>query len=200
MDTMTEAEEFLVSQGVPLNPNKMFDSDGWHRSFEVRSMFISKYGFAAPNKEALQTIAAASPILEVGAGSGYWSYELRKLGADVIATDPALTRYGIDDKRNFFWPTSYTQVRRLTATKAIARYPERTLLTVWPDYRKDWSAKMLRKYRGKHLFYVGEDEGGCTGPEAFHSHLSKHFTLINTVSIPQFSGIHDRLYHYQRKK
>lgn len=36
------------------------------------------FGFAVPNRRALETIAHNSPILEIGAGSGYWSWELQQ--------------------------------------------------------------------------------------------------------------------------
>lgn len=45
------------------------------------------YAFAAPNSRALQALAELSPILEVGAGVGYWALLLKQAGVSVLATD-----------------------------------------------------------------------------------------------------------------
>lgn len=42
---------------------------------------------AAPNAAAVAALAARSPLLEVGAGTGYWARCLRAAGADVLALD-----------------------------------------------------------------------------------------------------------------
>lgn len=193
---MTEAEDFLTSQGVKLNPGDDFEQ--WQLSFKVRSTYIKKYGFAIPNDIAIKTIAAAEPILEVGAGSGYWTYELRKQGVDVIATDPATGRYRLNEAA-FLWEAGWCKVEKLTAIEAIKTYSSRTLLVVWPDM-EDWPIKALKAYPGKHLFYVGERDGGCTGNDAFHTYLNRHFELIQEVNIPQFAGINDCLFYYQRNE
>jgi hypothetical protein len=36
-----------------------------------RGEFIKKYGYAIPNKEALERIASYGPLLEIGAGAFY---------------------------------------------------------------------------------------------------------------------------------
>jgi hypothetical protein len=47
------------------------------------------FGYAVPTEEALAALAALSPLLEIGAGVGYWAALLRGRGADVLATDAA---------------------------------------------------------------------------------------------------------------
>lgn len=42
---------------------------------------------AAPNAAAVAALAACSPLVEVGAGLGYWARCLRATGADVLALD-----------------------------------------------------------------------------------------------------------------
>ncbi len=46
---------------------------------------VSKYSWALPNEELLTEIASRSPIIEIGAGNGYWASLLSKKGADIIA-------------------------------------------------------------------------------------------------------------------
>ena len=195
---ITEAEKFLISQGLNLSPSSGYNFNPNIEYFKVRDQYLKKYGFAIPNEHALKTIAAASPILEIGAGSGYWAHELRNAGADVVATDPATGKYTIH--KNGFWEFRWEAVERLPANEAINIYSNRVLLTVWPDYDCEWPLKALEVYSGKNVFYIGEGDGGCTGNDAFHNYLSEHFGLVDEIGIPQFPGIHDRLFWYQRKR
>jgi methylase of polypeptide subunit release factors len=45
------------------------------------------YAFASPNSEALKALVKLSPIVEIGAGVGYWAALLRQQGAEVVAID-----------------------------------------------------------------------------------------------------------------
>lgn len=50
---------------------------------------VHVYAYAAPNAAALEALLAQSPLLELGAGTGYWARLLRGAGADVLALDIA---------------------------------------------------------------------------------------------------------------
>lgn len=43
---------------------------------EVLRPLIDRYSCVIANENALETIAKYSPIIEIGAGSGYWAYLL----------------------------------------------------------------------------------------------------------------------------
>jgi hypothetical protein len=58
------------------------------------------YAFAAPNSRALKALAEVSPIIEVGAGVGYWALLLRQAGVAVVATDALPTTKCTDDNIN----------------------------------------------------------------------------------------------------
>ena len=53
---------------------------------------MEKFGFAILTARAISELAKLvgtdAQILEVGAGSGYWSYELHCAGIEAWATDP----------------------------------------------------------------------------------------------------------------
>lgn len=53
----------------------------------ARAWSCHLYAFAAPNERALAALAALGPVLEVGAGVGYWAHLLRERGVSVVATD-----------------------------------------------------------------------------------------------------------------
>ena len=70
--------------------------------------------------------------------------------------------------------------------------------TVWPCYSLDWAAWTLALYPGDIVLYVGEWRA-CTADDTFHDLLDEHFEEAACVDIPQWFGLHDRLYVYKRK-
>src|SRR5260370_8725271 len=56
---------------------------------ERRRELASLFSWAVPNARALEVLAAHAPLLECGAGMGYWSALLRARGVDVLAYDAA---------------------------------------------------------------------------------------------------------------
>lgn len=162
--------------------------------FEVRESFIEKFGFSVLTDAAIKLIAGYQPIVEVGAGSGYWAYELQKHGVIVHPTDPCTGRYR---DVNEHWE-KWIQVENLTGVEAVRKYPQCTLMTVWPDL-SSWAAETLAAFKAQHVIYVGEGNGGCTGDEAFHTSLSDGFQHVETLPLPVFFGIHDRLEVWKRR-
>lgn len=96
-------------------------------------------GFGIPSEEALQVASRYAPLVEVGAGTGYWTAMLRARGADIVAYDLAPPT---DNLRNpYFGAGVYAEVRQGDGTtlfkNAALRLHERTLLLVWPN-NADW--------------------------------------------------------------
>jgi hypothetical protein len=205
---MTEAEQFIQESGQDvgrMSGHIFFDEAGEvFDNYALRSEHIRRYGFAVITEKVIAELAAhlnERPLLEVGAGSGYWAYELARNGVDVIATDPGIGRYGMGWKEPGApqrWKHHFCEIEKLTGIEAVAKYPDRQLLFVWPDYSCAWPAETLQAYLGDLVFYAGEGEGGCTGDDRFHDLLDKDFALIDTIAIPQWSGIHDELHVYRR--
>jgi hypothetical protein len=166
----------------------------------IREQHIAKFGFAILDRKAIELLRGYAPLLEVGAGSGYWSYELKKAGVDVVATDPGTGKYAFteDGKKGYTKWKPWTEIEELDANAAIAKYPKRNLLTVWPDYQELWSAAMLGEFKGQYVCYVGEGDGGCTASDEFHAILKAEYTDVADQHIPQFNHIHDRLTIYKK--
>lgn len=181
-----------------VEPSLMIDS--WHhwpedftKDVRVRGEFIQTFGFAILTKKAIEAMSPHAPLLELGAGSGYWSYELRRHGVDVIATDPATEEFGHFEQDPKRWTKHWTDVEKLDAVEAIARYPGFNLLIVWPSLSDPWAANALEAFSGDTVIYVGEGKGGCTADDDFHEILDVRFPNQETIDIPVFFGIHDSL-------
>lgn len=194
-----ESEIFLKENGVDLNTLNgnvyEIDMEDYMASHALREKYIERFGFAVLTRDVVNVLVKYSPILEIGCGSGYWTYELNKAGADCIATDPGKGMYcGVENG----WEKLYAEIDRVDGITAIAKYPARALLIVWPDYDSSWPYEALKVYEGTTVLYVGEGRGGCTGDDAFHDWLGSHYYLKEDVDIPQFYGIRDSLQVWTR--
>lgn len=59
--------------------------DGWTPVDETEVLL--SYPEYLPTDEAIETITDYGPILEIGAGNGYWAYVLAAAGCEIIPTD-----------------------------------------------------------------------------------------------------------------
>lgn len=160
---------------------------------ERRRELVSDYSWAIPNDDALDAIAELSPIIEIGAGNGYWAMLLRERGADVGATDPHPAGSG-----NNFARRSWSQVERVSGLPAgLHVYP--TLFLCWPSEDEVWPEKVLAEFSGPTVAYIGEPEGGCCASPGFFAMLERGFEQIRQVTIPRWYGMRDDLTIWRRK-
>lgn len=168
--------------------------------FRARQELVIAYSWAVPTEEAIEAIAAHSPagVVEIGAGGGYWAKLMRDYGIDVVAYDrtPYMGyRAWTKEEVRVKWST----VRR-GGPKMASKHPERSLFLCWPPYDTSMAYDALCAYSGKTVLYVGEGGGGCTGDDAFHDELERNWREVQYVHLPQWSGLHDDLYIYKRKR
>jgi hypothetical protein len=162
---------------------------------DTRESLTRKYGFAIPTQEALDFIAFWSPIVEIGAGTGYWAHLLQQMEVDITAYDK-FSGHGQD--RYGFGPVWMNVLKGNSAVAKI--HPDRTLLLCWPDYQSRFASDCLRNYRGNRLIYIGEGKGGCTGNDLFHDKIKEEWRLIKNIRLPTWPGIRDDLKAYERKE
>jgi len=109
-------------------------------------------GFAVPGAGAVERIVRY-PLLQMGAGTGYWAAVLRDAGADVLAYDPRPPEQG----ENAFFDAQYTDIEEGACRDVLEGRPqaarERTLLLVWPNDPDP----------ADQPYFCGDD---CTGSEA----------------------------------
>lgn len=63
------------------------DPTYWFRGTDQRAELVRRYAWAVPDAAAIAALAARSPLVEIGAGTGYWARLLAAAGADIIAYD-----------------------------------------------------------------------------------------------------------------
>src|SRR5262249_51519126 len=52
-------------------------------------MLAQRYAYVFPSDSALTMLAGLGPLVEIGAGTGYWAHRLRSIGVDIAAFDQA---------------------------------------------------------------------------------------------------------------
>ncbi len=163
---------------------------------DYRAPMVQRYSWAIPCEEALQVLVALSPVVEMGAGTGYWTHLLRERGVDVVAYDQ-MPPDGSDSNGFHRGATPWTSVL-IGSPQMLEGHAHRTLLLCWPPMT-DMAAECLRVYRGSTVVYVGEGNGGCTGDDVFHEALGRNFVQKQEVCIPQWGGIHDYMTVWSRR-
>jgi hypothetical protein len=170
-------EEFLVDMG----------------SHETRDRNAAEIGYVIPCKEALEEIARHGPLLEVGAGTGYWAALIAKTGTDIIATD-------IQDGSGVY-PVHcgvFHEVAAVDAEEAVAAHPDRNLLIIYPTM-SDWAERAARKLSpGRTLIFVGEYRGCCANDDFFDL-LSREFEQVETLNVPRFAMFHEAMYVFRKR-
>jgi hypothetical protein len=117
-----------------------------------------QYAYVFPSDSALAMLARLGPLVEVGAGTGYWAYRLRSLGADIIAFDQA----PVDGERaNRYHPPTqpWTRVEQGDQT-ILSRYTARALFLCWPP---------LFSSLGDCLAYYSGDTVACIGDGGYRT-------------------------------
>lgn len=101
---------------------------------EKRAELICRYAFSIPTPDIVREIAGHSPLVEIGAGSGYWARCLKAAGADIIAYDtrPPGDEIPWDPRGGNRWfEEEWFNVTEGDAFMA-GRFPERSLFLCWP--------------------------------------------------------------------
>lgn len=152
----------------------------------LRKKLIWAYSWAIPNEQAISLLAENSPLVEVGAGTGYWAWLATQAGAQVFAYD----------KENRQSP-QWIDVLQGDET-AVSKHSSCALFLCWPPLDEPMAELALKSYRGSTVLYVGEFRGR-TGSAGFHDLLEREFEREAEVALPCWTGFSDRMYLFRRR-
>jgi len=170
------------------------------KQYRRRTEWVRLFAWAIPTPEAINLLASYSPLVEIGAGTGYWARLIAEAGGDILAYDIHPPRRGKKTRghNRYHGRIRYFDVRKGGPSK-LRRYPNRTLFLCWPPYDAPMAWQCLRKYRGRHVAIVSEGEGGCSADDKFWTLLrSSGFRPTVRCDLPQWVGIHDYLAVWER--
>jgi hypothetical protein len=213
---------FPGGPGQSLNPFEPFRDWGKQilAAHYAREALASRYAWAVPTEKALARVAAHSPLVEVGAGTGYWAALLAARGAEVVAYDcnPPGGLHPVGALPDEHWTEEFGRAAvnywghrdsyfpvQFSGPEAVALHPGRTLFLCWPPYEggEEFLRACLAHYRGGVLLYAGEWDG-CTswypGFAGGEDDDACDWRKAEVISLPQWEGLHDALYVFHRRK
>lgn len=158
-----------------------------------------RYAYGVPDDNQLSILAEHAPIIEMGAGTGYWSHLSREWYVEHLAFDfrPPLAHkedrrdgngYRIDPN-GFADEVEYTAVNYGEPRHLIAYQRTHTLFLCWPPM-SSMSFDCLNSYfAGKTIIFVGEFDliiPGCTANLKFCQRLNHEFDKVSEVEVPNW--------------
>jgi hypothetical protein len=175
--------------------------------YMARQRMVARYAWAIPTTEAIELLLRFAPLVEMGAGTGYWAWLVRQAGGDILAFD----RYPPPDRRNR-WHAGERQWTEVLpgGPRRLTRHPGRTLLLCWPPQDEPMTQQCLQVYEGQTLIYAGElnatDLDGRELPAASPSastrlsHPFDGWAVAEALELPRWESVNDRLFVLRRTK
>jgi hypothetical protein len=183
--------EVLEKLSVPSNSDPLKTANALTR---YRQDFVTRYAFSIPTIDIISIIAAYSPIVEIGAGSGYWAMCLTQLGVDIIAYDknPPEERIPWWEPANSWFDTEWYAVYEGDESIGAA-HADRSLFLCWPEYGSPMAFNALNAYAaagGRIVIYIGDRKSSAD--EKFF-HLMDGYELLSRRKLWGWFGIDDQL-------
>ncbi|WP_190868320.1 hypothetical protein [Actinomadura sp. RB99] len=161
-------------------------TEGSARLAFAQMLLQATYAYAIPAPQTIEWIAEFCedlPIVELGAGRGYWAAQLAHVGLTVEGYDSEPP----DTAANASFPEVVGQVNvwhpvaDLAEFATRARSAEYVLFLCWPpgwgDTMSTDALTAFEEAGGERLVYIGEPRGGKTGNDAFFDSLSARWRL-----------------------
>jgi hypothetical protein len=166
--------------------------DGSARLAFAQTILQATYAYAIPSPQTIgwmSSFCAGLPIVELGAGRGYWAAQLSGAGLVVDAYDLQPP----DRAQNPSFLPAAGQTRMWHQVGGLHEFTERlgdrsgfVLFLCWPPgWGNTMASDALAKFEeagGGRVIYVGEPKGGMAGSDAFFDALSARWKLESVDS------------------
>jgi hypothetical protein len=167
--------------------------------YMARQRMVARYAWAIPTVDAVELLLRYSPLVEMGAGTGYWAWLVRQAGGDILAFD----RYPPPDPRNR-WHAGEKQWTEVLpgGPHRLTRHPGRTLFLCWPPQDEPMAEQCLQAYGGQTLIYVGELDAELASDPESPAPLADPFeewALAQWLELPRWESVNDQLFVLRRE-
>lgn len=162
---------------------------------DVLLMLAQHYAYVFPGDSTLAMLAGLGPLVEIGAGTGYWAHRLRSIGVDIVAFDQAPLD-GERTNRYHSHTRPWTHVEQGDQT-VLSGYADRGLFLCWPPLFSSLG-DCLTYYCGDTVAYIGD--GGYR--TARLDRLHEAFTKVATApvrALDPYPGVRPQLTIWKRR-
>jgi hypothetical protein len=157
-------------------------------------MLAQRYAYVFPSDSTLAMLVALGPLVEIGAGTGYWAHRLRSIGVDIVAFDQAPLD-GVRTNRYHSAAQPWTHVLQGDQT-VLPGYADRGLFLCWPP---------LFSSLGDCLTYYSGDSVACVGDGGYRTarldRLHEAFTKVAAApvrALDPYPGVQPQLTIWER--
>lgn len=163
-----------------------------------------------PTDEAIQYLCSESPLLEIGAGAGYWTHVVNQNGGECLATDisprglegheyPIVTRDEYDEN-NSYTEIEWSNVKETDHT-CVESYPDRTVLLCHPPGATQFTVELLTLLQdSQRLVFVGEWYPGADATPKFFKQLIDNWRLCADFPVYDWASMHAHGYVFEREQ
>jgi hypothetical protein len=119
-------------------------------------MLAQRYSYVLPESRLLEVLRGHAPLVEIGAGTGYWAYKLRLTGVDIIAYDRSPLG-GAAINRYHGAMAAWAEVLE-GDQRSLTAHADRALFVCWPPLFSTLG-DCLSFYAGDVVICISD--GGC---------------------------------------
>lgn len=162
-------------------------TDGSARLAFAEMILQATYAYAIPSPDTIEWISqfcGGRPVVELGAGRGYWAAQLTRAGlvVDAYDSEPPNRAENASFLRASGQMDVWYRVGDLDefAARASAGSDEVLFLCWPPGWGNTMASEALAEFEqagGRRLIFIGEPKGGKTGDDAFFDALSATWDL-----------------------
>lgn len=173
----------------------------WPRIDVLGSSLTEKYAWAVPDVKVLTVIAYFSPLVEIGAGKGYWAKLLRHIGVDIICFDKVVPQKS----------ERWTEVKKGGPEKLLDEdlCADRNLLLCYPDEDESMGVECVENFAGDYIIHIGEMIGtgslsepqkpwGRTSSAEMQQELIANFHCVLSMELQGYPHARDHLTIWKR--
>lgn len=151
-----------------------------------RGDLTEKYSWAIPNEEVITFLKNESQeeqTIEIGAGNGYWAYEIQRRGGQIVPIDISSPEKTWTDVIR----CSYDAINPSSANK---------IFLCWPPANDNMAFNCLQYLRPKTVYFAGRLNSTETGNHKFHQHLQNAFSKKEQKQLPSWRNRDVYLYKF----
>lgn len=193
--TGQEYHDFLERKEIPPLPlsgtrfvGRSFEMLSSMEQFSLRQIITEKFNCWTVidqvwTKELADWIGDRK-VLEIMAGYGWLAKALQGHSVDILATEMFVHPDYVE---------GFTNIIQMDAVSAVRKHggDADILLVSWPQVDSDLSEALEGWDSNKPIIYIGERPGGCTGGDDFHAGFTGLDENHPSISLHQYSGMHD---------